>query len=434
MAKIRQFFPNRMQHENFKSKSVPGSPKTIRPLVESGFLSTQEMIYPLPSWILKDKILFRGLYDFSNPKLEWSAKYFSERIRNFSPPGTIFFVDTGFFSVPIDFVMWDAILSRKIAITPAIKDELSAWLSSPHHNQQLSDLIRSQTEKGLPQIEFIDLNQYKEFSFNYYLALLSLRKDAWKKVLPDFINANGRQPTNDEMRNLLQKQSGDSAALSMKGWLDRRKANIFADEELVIAAVLTSILRGVETVILTRDQDIISQFVSVTNMIQSHYESMNAGDYFWDHIEEYSNLFPPHVVPDFRDKKFFGISKVSGIHFSSEQSHELMTSNPLPAIMHCLLFDNVKLKQKFSVASFYGETGMRNLLSMKGRSKGKNSDRFGEYNCILTNGLLEGTPRHTFLIHDDLHVQIGNSVVTELDVYYATRKKTPSSHMFYRKY
>ena len=432
MNGIRRFYPNRQQYDRFKRESIKSTSKIIKPMIESGYVSAEIPTHPLPGWILKNKVLFRGLYDISNPKLEWSARHFSERIRSKSPQNTVFFIDTSFFSTPIDFLIWDSILSRKIAITPSINGELTAWLGSPHHNKELSKLISDQKNNGMPQIEFLSLDTYYDYSFSYYMALLCLRKDVWKKVLPGFAAMNGREPTDAEMQVLLQKEAGDNVNLAFKGWTDRHKPNRYADEELVVASVLTSILRGAETVILTRDNDILSQFINLTNLIKAHYISMHAGNYVSSHLEDFPNLLPPRLIPEFEKKPVLGITKISGFHFPSGETYKVLPGSLVPALMHCLHFERSVLSQRFSVASFYGETGMREILSMKGSSNGKNTNKFGEYNCCLTEGLEKFGKLHaSFLVHNDSHVTVHNQVATEFDCYHASKKKQISSHMFY---
>lgn len=433
MAKIRRLRPNEDQHKRWKAGFIKHVSKASKPFIESGFISHIKPTYPQPSWLFCHKLLFRSMHDLANPKTEWTPDHLSKKIGSDSPPNTIFFADTGFFSAPLEFSIWDALLTRKLAITSSVWEELQPWLANPHNNKEVRDLVYHAHIKKLPSIELILPSEYEDFSFSYYLALLSLRKVAWKKICEEYILRNGAVPSDDEMKNLLQINCGDGAVIAIKGWEDRSKSNLFADEELVILAVLTAILRGVEVVILTLDNDIQKQFIELTNLINGHYNSMWAGEYFWRNRDKYPGFYPPSIaVPEKETGVLFAGGYVSALFFAAESEIEFLPPNPIPAIVHCVFFDQSKTHRKYSVASFYGETGMRKLLETKGKTKGMNTDKFDGHNCYLTAAPPKGKPMLSFGLNIDAHVKINGVEITAIDAKHATLKRINSLQIFYQ--
>ena len=59
---------------------------------------------------------------------------------------------------------------------------------------------------------------------------------------------------------------------------DFNKPNLLADEELVVWSILHALVTGNETMILTRDSDVLEQFYKAIYLLDTHYHSMLIAD------------------------------------------------------------------------------------------------------------------------------------------------------------
>jgi hypothetical protein len=427
MKKPRQVRVDAQQYQKWKSVVFPRLTRAGKNAVENTYPSENLFpTHPQPVWLFKNRYVFRLCLDHPSPKLEWNPAYLSKKIRDHSPPNTVFFADTGFFTKPMDFSVWDAILTRKLIITPQIWGELQDWLDNPFHNESVRDLVRHAYEKRLPSVEVMAIDDYlKAHGYYYYIKLLSYRKLIWKEVSAEFEFREGREPSDSEMRKMLQKKCGDGAVVATKGWEDRNKPNLFADEELVVSAVLTAILRGVEVVILSRDNDLHDQFLMLIKLLNGHYHSMLAGEHFSRYRSDYPELKNTKVDSGLRG--IFEEDKVTAITFTLHQVHKFKPGIFMPVLMHCLFFCGSHLERRYSALSFCGETEMRKLLDIRGRTRGMSTNGFGENNCYLV-----GDPKppcdSLFLIGKDVTVNLDGVWVTALDLAHASVKRQIGMH------
>jgi hypothetical protein len=128
-----------------------------------------------------------------------SPKEFARSIIQSTPSNALLFCDTNLFTRAVDFAVWDAILTRKLIIPPLVWSELRPWISTPHHNQQISQLVDHAHREGHAKFEFLQISdEYKEHGFQHYFSLLSYRK-RWGVELYDQLRERlARAPTDPE--------------------------------------------------------------------------------------------------------------------------------------------------------------------------------------------------------------------------------------------
>lgn len=92
--------------------------------------------------ILLNNRPFRRLA-FGEPleKMRIASWEFVDRIRTFFAENAIFFPDTNFFTKAINPAVWDALLRKRIAIPPLIRQELEPWLKEPFHNPRVRNVV-----------------------------------------------------------------------------------------------------------------------------------------------------------------------------------------------------------------------------------------------------------------------------------------------------
>ncbi|WP_165076108.1 hypothetical protein [Paludisphaera rhizosphaerae] len=404
--------------------------KTIRALMENAIPAVRPRDSQ-PHWTGRRARVYR-LTATLGESLEWRPDYLADILGSRSPENTLYFVDTGFVTTQIDERVWDAILRRKVVITPQIWGELGPWLESPKANKQLRDLIRDSRAGRTANIEHLSIDKTLiDHAYDYYLALLSSRKKLWREVADDFGAAKGREPTEEELLRRLQTRAGDYFDIAKKGWEDREKPNLFADEELVVSAVLTAVLRGVEVVILTRDNDIQRQLTEMFGTLSGHYDSMLYADYLDRHRAEYGDLLIPTELPgeDPRGPLVTSSKEMAGFTFSQS---ELMSSRPdsfLPAVVNCMLFGGNDSQRRLSILSACVETRMRELLKLKTLAHRPNTDKFGDFNCHLAGAMIPESL--TFILAKDVFRDLDGVKVTGADYVNATGARVKSMHFSY---
>src|ERR1700693_2899904 len=146
-------------------------------------------------------------------------------------------------------------------------------------------------------------------------------------------NQLGREPTTGELAGLLQKQFGPRGLLlARKGIAAAGSPNALTDENLVVIAALTAIVRGTEVFIVTRDTDVFEQYFKLMCLMKEHYRAMCAADLY---------AANPASLPFERSAVIN--DRVHVPEFTDEYVMRLVTTdkefNPLPGTFHCVNID-----------------------------------------------------------------------------------------------
>ena len=192
----------------------------------------------------------------------------------------------------------------------------------------------------------------------------------------------GRTPTNDEFSGEVQRYLGPRGALIAKKGLQAASADYkLTDEQLVVMAVLTAIMRGKEVLIVTRDADVLEQYFKILCLMKEHYRAMLVAERY---------AANPGTMP-FREVPI----ETDGMHipkFTGSSVLEFETTdvefNPLPASfnfvnIYCVLLGGAPSEMKVTWCSFCAETEMAEMLKMKTITGGLNTDKFGGRNCTI---------------------------------------------------
>jgi len=146
-------------------------------------------------------------------------------------------------------------------------------------------------------------------------------------------------------------------------------------------AILTAIMRGSETIIVTRDADVLEQYFKVLCLMKEHYRAMLVADRY---------AASPDTMP-FREVPIHG----NGVHippFSGSTILELETTdaelNPLPAGFHfvntyCFVLGGEPSSMRTTSCSFCAETEIAQMLKVKTVTGGLNTDKLNGRNCTI---------------------------------------------------
>jgi hypothetical protein len=326
---------------------------------------------------------------------------FSELCRTIEIAEDVQFVcDTSVVHDQVDPKFFSALLNRpaKTMLTPRVAMELEPWLA-----RRRQHAIAKAMDSGHEAIAPLGVEEWGDAQRNayvHYVNLLSYRKKLYSLVEYQFERDHGRPPgpqDEDEVRAKLQRDYGDRAyLLAKKGRAGSGKTpTYYTDEEVVYAAVASALRSGRETVILTRDEDLLDQFYRLMYLIDSHYRSMLIADVYLENL----GSLRTHPMPSGRDFSdvFSGRNDVL-VERSMDLPNDVLPKTFAPVPIHCWLIGPL-----FTSMTFVAETQMLRLLEVKGRTGGLNTDRLGNRNCHLLVPSLTIPQRygHVFAIAQD---------------------------------
>jgi hypothetical protein len=315
-------------------------------------------------------------------------------------------LDTNIFTKHLELNLWDAFCKRRIVIVPGVWKELFPWLKTPFCNQGIRDSVvaalnrqisraRQVQESGLPNIQLEESNlpniqvqmstldqEFMNHGYDYYIKLLTLRKVMGPLANAVLTKQLGRAPTRNEFVAEVQGRFGERGLLMATKGLDAANSpNKLTDEHLVVSAVLTALIRGSEAFIVTRDPDVLEQYVKLISLIKEHYRAMLAAEQYASNASAMA----------FREVPV----KNDGVHipeFTARSVLEFETTdaefNPLPQKFHfvniyCMLLGGEPTNMKVTFCAFCAETEMARALRMKASTNGLSTDKFNGRNCII---------------------------------------------------
>jgi hypothetical protein len=336
------------------------------------------------------------------PKIDWSPKDLAHAIGVAAMPDALLFLDTNVFTTELTPIVWDAIYTKRILITPGVWKEILPWLNNPFHNKAARDYIHAAVWKQVDwhevaqreptpeeaiikfaeaQVLFEDAT-FTSHAYSYYLRLLALRKAIGPMATSNLASRLGRAPTNDEFLAEVQGQFGIRGLhMAKKGVDGADSPNVLTDEQLVLMAIITAITRGQEVFIITRDTDVLEQYYKALNLMKEHYRAMCVGERYAANPK----AMPFRQVPLFSD----------GGHlpeFEGDSILQLETTdlefNPLPRTfsfvnVYCLVLGGGPCDFKVSYCCFCAEREMAQMLKIKVAADGLSTDKLGGRNCTI---------------------------------------------------
>jgi hypothetical protein len=329
------------------------------------------------------------------------ARTFSER--------TVFFVDTCFVTGPhLEARVWTEILRRRVGLTQCVMQELTGWLLAPSRHLHLwrSICAAQLGQRGSVWLDAPDAwSRDQLLGITYYVNLLTERKRAARGLVLRFEEKYGRPPTDSERNRLFQAGwlSRDFHVLRPGELALRKQVNEFTDEELVVTACAFGLIHGVETAILTRDRGVFDQFAKLVAILTTNYLSMLFAELYAVYRDRYETVpMPtgnPHIDAYFVAERSFLVRKPVPPDSFSEW---LLPPEFVPTRIHCILLSGDGNCLGFDSCVYEAESDMQRVVSVKGRTRGWNTDRLIDHNCHITGfprGIAE--PRNLVAIVQD---------------------------------
>jgi hypothetical protein len=342
-------------------------------------------------------------------------------------PHTLFFIDTNFYSNPVDDAIWYALAKRDVVIPPLIRMELQPWIDKGTTNDAMRRRVRAAVNSGGQRIHFDDIDEVlKAHAYSYYETLLALRRVEGRGIALKMSQELGREPTNDEFSRVAQPKLGDRGQrIARKGWKEWGKSNYLADEQLVIMAFLTALLSGNYVIILTRDHDIMEQFGKLHYLIDHHYRAMLLADMISRNPEAHEKKFLRDLPGRF-PPRFVGEDDYLVDSNLPKSWDDLPSSDPRTVTIECWWFGDGPSQLKVAAMQYCAKMEMKRLLEIKARTGGLNTDKLAGKNCHI-RPILKGegdSGRWGAIVEDRLgDVSLLDAVVAEHDALMALQSQ-----------
>lgn len=343
------------------------------------------------------------------------------------------FCDANCFIARTDPAVWNALLTRQVALTPSVIGELSSWLANPTHNGFVRDIVARMLnhELGTPfeVMQFDGDDPIARTSIEYYGNLLGIRKRLFDILESQFEQAKGRKPSPPELESLARRQVGERGyQRGKKGREGRGAKHPFADEELVVFAFFYAICFGEEVLILTRDADVQDQFYKMQWLLDTHYRSMLLADRYADDPAAFRTVPVPKDDELVREA-FVGRDDVL-VERTSATPHLVLPPTAHSVNVHCLLLKGDREHATVSETAFCAEREMARVFAVKGRTSGLNTERLGDRNLHIWLSPLPLHPHGGWAaVVTDTRVEVRSARIPLLDIQHAMNTDERFGHL-----
>ncbi len=315
-----------------------------------------------------------------------------------APDGTLFFLDTSIYKYERNEQLWDALLKRDIVIPPMIHSECRDWRNEPWGNDRIhraflvsefvswSGLYLGDNRELAPGVrcpQTLTIGpRYQAHGYEYLVSLLALRK-LWGPWTWQRLKAKlGREPTQDEFAADVQGQLGPRGLMLAKEGLEKFPSpNLFTDEQLVVCAMISGIVRKHDICILTKDADVEEQFYKCAALLARQYEAMIVGNYYSANPDKLK--FGPSLESG-RMKGIYENDSFIECRLPRLECRKLYPANYHPVKILCLLIGGDNKTLKVTHIAFNAETEMAELLKLKSLPGALNCDKFGDKNVRVS--------------------------------------------------
>lgn len=341
------------------------------------------------------------------------------------PQHTLFVLDSSFIGRhEIEQCLWDALFEKRVVIPYFVWHELQEVLQTPFANEDAAQRIRQAQDRKSDRI-ILDHETPVPAEYlkarEYYMTLLSSRKQRSISLVEEFRKKHGRLPDKVEMDTLFQHAGADrDFHLLHKGYSEYRKQNFFADEDVVVLAAMVATVGGCATVVLTRDGDVFDQFCKLTTLLTIHYLAMQFAQLFAESPDSFTTKPMPRGIPEI--DAYFN-SESSMLVRKPVQDLDTFVEAILPkeysvVPITCVLLGGHPGDMTRSFIRYFAEKDMIKLFETKGKTLGLSTDCLGGRNCHVT-GFPKGidNPREWVVVCEDKCVSIpqGDVRIAQLD-------------------
>ncbi|HEY4450549.1 MAG TPA: hypothetical protein VGN13_03005 [Solirubrobacteraceae bacterium] len=331
-----------------------------------------------------------------------------------APHEAVWFIDNNVIADDVDAAIVEALLAvpGRMVLTPLVMQEMQPWLMR-HPEHPLSKAMKSgQAQPG--EWRPPEKGERGHDAYEYYLALLVIRRNSITAAELAFHKEHGREPDETERETIRTEVQRE---VSPRGFMLAKKgsSNLPTDEALVYLAVHHALTTGRPTQILTADADVEEQFVKLVWLVNTQYRGMLIAKRYVADLAS----FRPRPFPE----PFW--SKAGDTLFERKGAVLIERGDPslqqyLPGAPRCVAVSCWRIGAYFSAQTFMAEEEMAELLEVKDRTGGLSTDLLGGRNLHPWLGLLPLTHEDAMaaaVVRDQrLPLPFTNVKVPKLDV------------------
>jgi hypothetical protein len=271
-------------------------------------------------------------------------------------------IDTCFFCANHQELIKHTLMSQnRLMVASGIERELSIAKNSPMLDPAFNKSSITVAGKGIIWE-----------AFDHYFTQLKYRKIYGERFADDFLKQEGRYPDRGEFAKKVSPKTGsDGEVIAWDGHSRRTNPNRFHDEELVTTAFLNALHTKRPTIILTADEGVVSQFVALSNSIESDWVSMLVAQEVSRNLEKYEGLkFDNYHDEFYSPMRFFNVDPSTILNVKPHAKQVIIGCWKLTSDEK----GGVNIVPVYKLISPYAKA----ILTMKKESGGRNTDVFGD--------------------------------------------------------
>ncbi len=299
---------------------------------------------------------------------------------------TIFVCDTNIIlSGQYNDILDCLVENNRLIIFPEILGEIETWLGDPKYNSSklwidLND-GRSGRKSNIEIASVDPADKDNIAGLEYYVNLISFRKKAYDVYKSAYIEEKGCEPTKMELNGYIQQRFEEVglklAQEGVKASGDKKK-NIYNDEAIILQAFICLMKDAFEVVVLTADFGFLDQFDRFISIIYYDYQCYLFAEYMFAN----NNFF--NILPlDLTDQDLVGafVNKNGGlIDRGRLELNAILPPKMNPCVFYCWYFRKAPNENTFAQLSFGAVKELRDVINIKGKTNGMNTDKFGILN------------------------------------------------------
>lgn len=346
---------------------------------------------------------------------------------------TVFFVDANIFFNKVHGETWQALLQRKVAVTPLVLQEImESWVAKPSANEHIhSHVVEWIQNKERPIFELFHLDPSDAvvaYSVAYYIRLLLFRKQLWRIAENQLARENAPPPTDIDVERHIKKHFGERGYQRAKKGKDAEGSPTFAaDEEMVVYAFMHALFFGKETVILSGDSDIEDQVYKLQWLLNTHYRSMLFAER-WAKGDIQLPTRSLDVSDALLSEAFHG---EDALLVEGRTSHltDVLPECFTPNILYNWLVTGPCDNMRFYPMTCCLESEMREVLRVKAATRGGNTEVLDGRNCHVWQRPLP-IPDGCVVIARDMRLRLRDIDLPILDLQHALMTDERIAHVY----
>lgn len=415
----------------------PNSTQAARHFTTSAPIEEQYVLPPHPTWNYS-RPMKRLTIGVITPKESRSIYNLWELITRRQIDCRLVFPDTGFITTEVQQQFWELGTDKIFLFSEMTTAELSGWINNPIHNEYLHAWLPRALEacktsgdtdgpirrtkalgticnKLIPfWVGVLTKSEMNAYGYDYYVDLLSLRKRLGIRVANELRKELGREPQEREVRDRLNRDYHPRVMpIAIEGWKKAGARNYTADEEMIVSSVISAVVTGQSSMILTRDTDVFDQFIKMFELMTAQYMCYRFGEVRAANPDGVP--MGPLTVTKSDDSEFLG-NTIEHAVIPQSEADRLPPYSHTPVHCYCVLVGNHAKDPRISIAGYCLETEMAGLLHVKGKTGGKNTYRFPGKNISIGTHQTDGRIGILFALGEERMIDYEGVRVSIIDL------------------